>query len=169
MRALLNERQFEKIIGVDASHRALDVAAERLGLERMAPPKRERLSLLHGALTYRDDRLQNFDAAALVEVVEHLDPARLVAFERAVWEWARPATVVLTTPNREYNARWESLPAGKMRHRDHRFEWTREEFAEWANRVARDNGYGVEISPLGPIDEELGAPSQMAVFAKLAK
>ncbi len=167
LRGLLDERQFERIIGVDASHRALDVAADKLKLERMAPLKRERLTLLHGALTYRDDRLKNFDAAALVEVVEHLDPARLNAFEKAVWEWARPATVVLTTPNREYNAHWGSLPAGKMRHRDHRFEWTREEFANWANRVADDYGYGVEISPLGPEDEALGAPSQMAVFRKL--
>ena len=166
LRALLDERQFERIIGVDASHRALDIAADKLKLERMAPLKRERLTLLHGALTYRDDRLKGFDAAALVEVVEHLDPARLGAFERAVWEWARPATVVLTTPNREYNAHWENLPAGKMRHRDHRFEWDRAEFAQWANRVADDYGYAVEISPLGPQDEALGAPSQMAVFAR---
>ncbi len=166
LRALLDDRQFEQIIGVDASHRALDVAAVKLHLERMAPLKRERLTLLHGALTYRDDRLKDFDAAALVEVVEHLDPARLPAFERAVWQWARPQTVVLTTPNREYNAHWESLPTGKMRHGDHRFEWTRAEFAEWAQRVASDYGYGVEVSPLGPEDENLGAPSQMAVFRR---
>lgn len=166
LRGLLDERQFERIIGVDASHRALDVAADKLKLERMAPLKAERLTLLHGALTYRDDRLKNFDAAALVEVVEHLDPARLPAFEKAVWQWARPQTVVLTTPNREYNAHWESLPAGKMRHGDHRFEWTRAEFASWAGRVADENGYSVAISPLGPQDENLGAPSQMAVFRK---
>ena len=167
LRALLDEKQFEKIIGVDASHRALDVAADKLRLERMAPTQRERLTLLHGALTYRDDRLKNFDAAALVEVVEHLDAARLPAFEKAIWQWARPQTVVLTTPNREYNAFWQSLPAGKMRHGDHRFEWTRAEFAEWAGRVADENGYGVEIKPLGPEDEGLGAPSQMAVFRRL--
>lgn len=166
LRALLDERQFETIIGVDASHRALDVAADKLKLERMAPLKRERLTLLHGALTYRDDRLKNFDAAALVEVVEHLDPARLPAFEKAIWQWARPATVVLTTPNREYNAHWASLPAGKMRHKDHRFEWTRAEFAQWAQRVAEENGYSVEIRPLGPEDENWGAPSQMAVFRR---
>ncbi len=166
LRGLLDERQFERIIGVDASHRALDVAADKLKLERMAPLKAERLTLLHGALTYRDDRLKNFDAAALVEVIEHLDPARLGAFERAIWQWARPATVVLTTPNREYNAHWESLPAGKMRHRDHRFEWDRAEFSAWANRVAQDYGYTVEVRPLGPEEEDLGAPSQMAVFRK---
>lgn len=166
LRALLDEKQFERIIGVDASHRALTVAAEKLHLERLAPLKRERLMLLHGALTYRDDRLKNFDAAALVEVVEHLDPARLPAFEKAIWEWARPQIVILTTPNREYNAHWASLPAGKLRHRDHRFEWTRAEFAAWAQRVASENGYRVEISPLGPLDEALGAPSQMAIFRR---
>lgn len=166
LRGLLDEKQFERIIGVDASHRALDVAADKLHLERMAPLKRERLTLLHGALTYRDDRLKNFDAAALVEVIEHLDPARLPAFEKAVWEWARPQTVVLTTPNREYNAHWESLPAGKMRHSDHRFEWNRAEFLSWAERVATDNGYQVEVRPLGPEDENLGAPSQMAMFTR---
>ena len=164
LRALLDEKQFERIIGVDASHRALDLAADKLHLERMAPLKRERLTLLHGALTYRDDRLKGFDAAALVEVIEHLDLARLPAFERAVWQWARPQTIVLTTPNREYNAHWESLPEGKMRHGDHRFEWNRAEFTDWAQRVAQENGYAVEVRPLGPELETLGAPSQMAVF-----
>ena len=166
LRGLLGEKQFERILGVDASHRALDLAADKLHLERMAPRQRERLTLLHGALTYRDDRLKGFDAAALVEVVEHLDAARLPAFERAVWQWARPQTIVLTTPNREYNARWDSLPAGTMRHGDHRFEWNRAEFSAWAQRVAEENGYAVEISALGPQDEILGAPSQMAVFAR---
>ena len=166
LRALLDERQFERIIGVDASHRALDVAADKLKLERMAPLKRERLTLLHGALTYRDDRLNGFDAAALVEVVEHLDEARLPVFERAIWQWARPQTIVLTTPNREYNAHWESLPAGTLRHRDHRFEWTRAQFADWSQRVAQENGYAVEIKPLGPLDENWGAPSQMAIFTR---
>ena len=166
LRALLDEKQFEQIIGVDASHRALDVAAEKLHLERMPERKRERLTLLHGALTYRDDRLKGFDAAALVEVVEHLDAARLSAFEKAIWQWARPQTIVLTTPNRDYNAHWASLPAGKLRHRDHRFEWNRAEFAQWTNRVAAENGYGVEVRALGPEDEQLGAPSQMAVFRR---
>ena len=169
LRALLEHRQFERIVGTDASHRALDLAADRLRLERMPELKRARLTLLHGALTYRDDRLKGFDAAALVEVVEHLDPARLPAFEAAVWQWARPETVVLTTPNREYNAHWESLPQGKLRHRDHRFEWTRAEFAQWATRVADENGYSVEVRPLGPQDEALGAPSQMAVFRRSFK
>jgi len=90
--------------------------------------QKERLRLMHGSLIYRDQRLAGFDAAAVVEVIEHLDPPRLAAFERVLFECARPATIVVTTPNREYNLKWETLPAGKFRHRDHRFEWTRAEF-----------------------------------------
>lgn len=168
IRELLRDKQFEQITGLDASHRALEVTAERLRLEHLPAAQRERVTLLHGALTYRDARLEGFDAAAIVEVVEHLDPPRLRAFERVVWQFARPRLVVLTTPNREYNVKWPSLPAGRLRHRDHRFEWTRAEFQAWAQTVAQRFGYEVEFSPLGPVDEEFGAPSQMAVF-RLAK
>lgn len=128
--------------------------------------KRAKIKLLHGALTYRDDRLRGYDAAALVEVIEHLDAPRLKAFERAIFEHARPETIVVTTPNRDYNVKWDSLPAGTFRHRDHRFEWSREEFTNWAGKVAADYGYETEISALGPLDEELGAPSQMGVFRR---
>lgn len=169
LRELLQEKQFEAIVGLDASHRALDLAAEKLHLERMPELKRARIQLLHGALTYRDDRLQGYDAAALIEVIEHLDAPRLQALERAVFESARPDTVILTTPNRDYNAKWDSLPAGQLRHRDHRFEWSREEFASWAQKVADDYGYELETRPLGPLDEELGAPSQMGIFRRKGK
>ena len=166
LRELLKDRQFEEILGLDASHRALEIASDKLKLERLPDQKREKIKLLHGALTYRDDRLRGYDAAALVEVIEHLDAPRLKAFERAIFEFARPETVVVTTPNREYNVKWESLPAGKLRHRDHRFEWNRAEFGNWAEKVASDYGYEIEVSALGPVDEELGAPSQMAVFRR---
>ena len=113
---------------------------------------------------YRDKRLEGFDAAAVVEVVEHLDPPRLSAFERVLFEFARPGTVVLTTPNREYNVTWETLPAGKFRHPDHRFEWTRQEFQDWAEGVAGRFGYAVRFLPVGPEHPELGPPTQMGVF-----
>jgi 3' terminal RNA ribose 2'-O-methyltransferase Hen1 len=164
--ALLADRTFAEVVGLDVSHRALQIAAERLRLDRLPPARRERIKLLHGALTYRDRRLAGYDAAAVVEVVEHLDPSRLAAFERALFEHARPGAVVLTTPNREYNARFPSLPAGQMRHRDHRFEWTRAELAAWAVGVADRHGYAVRFQPIGPEDPELGAPSQMAVFSR---
>src|SRR5206468_8396359 len=131
----------EEIVGVDVSHHALEGAARRLRLDRMPERQRARIRLLHGSLTYRDGRLAGFDAAAAVEVVEHVEPSRLHAFEHALFGQARPRTVVLTTPNVEYNVRFEGLPAGSLRHRDHRFEWTRAEFEAWACGVGERNGY----------------------------
>jgi 3' terminal RNA ribose 2'-O-methyltransferase Hen1 len=121
---------------------------------------------MHGSLMYRDQRLAGFDAAAVVEVIEHLDPPRLAAFERAAFEFARPGTVVLTTPNAEYNVRWATLPAGRFRHRDHRFEWTREQFERWAAEVAERFGYAVRFAPVGPVDPEVGSPTQMGIFMR---
>ncbi len=117
-----------KSLGVDVSTRALEVAARRLNLETLPEPQRARIRLGQGALTYRDERLSGYDAAAVVEVVEHLDPHRLEAFSRVLFEYARPTTVALTTPNVEYNTRFPGLATGALRHRDHRFEWTRREF-----------------------------------------
>ena len=164
LRELLADQQFTEIVGMDASIRSLEIAHRRLKLDRLPERQRERIRLMHGALTYRDERLTNFDAAAIVEVIEHLDLPRLKAFERVIFEHARPQTVVLTTPNREYNVVWETLPAGEMRHSDHRFEWTREEFQDWGGGVAERFGYAVRYLPVGPEEAELGAPSQMAVF-----
>ena len=128
--------------------------------------QRARIRLLQGALNYRDARLAGFDAAAVVEVIEHLEPGRLDAFARSVFEFARPGAVVLTTPNAEYNVRFEGLPAGKLRHRDHRFEWTRGEFAEWCGAKASHFGYAVRFAPIGTDDSEVGPPTQMAVFTR---
>ena len=164
LRDLLADRQFEKIVGMDVSIRSLEIAHRRLNLDQISDRQAERIKLIHGSLIYRDQRLANFDAAAVVEVIEHLDPPRLSAFERVVFEFARPKTVVLTTPNSEYNVNWESLPAGKFRHADHRFEWTRQEFQDWANRVASQHGYSVRFVPVGPVDASVGSPTQMGVF-----
>jgi 3' terminal RNA ribose 2'-O-methyltransferase Hen1 len=166
LRALLKEPWVERAVGVDASWRALEVAARRMRMHDMPPRQRERVELWQGALTYRDKRLRGFDAAAVVEVVEHLDPPRLTAFELALFGDARPATVVVTTPNVEYNALFDGLPAGRLRHRDHRFEWTRAELAAWADGVAARHGYQVAYAPIGPVDPERGSPTQMAVFSR---
>ncbi|HVB21437.1 MAG TPA: 3' terminal RNA ribose 2'-O-methyltransferase Hen1 [Ktedonobacteraceae bacterium] len=166
LRLLLKQRQFEQIVGVDVSYRALELAQRRLHFEQMAAMQKERITLIHGALTYRDKRLEGYDAAAVVEVIEHLDPAQLSAFERVLFEFAQPATVVITTPNAEYNVKFERLHAGTFHHKDHRFEWTRAEFEHWARRVADRFGYSVAFSPLGPEDGVPGAPSQMGVFTK---
>lgn len=165
---LLKEPQFTAILGMDVSYRTLETAAERLNLDRLPSMQRSRLQLLHGSLMYRDPRLSGFDAAAVVEVIEHLDPPRLAAFERAVFEFAHPQLVVITTPNVEYNVKWETLPGGKFRHRDHRFEWTRAEFQGWAQRVGERFGYRARFLPIGPDDPVVGAPSQMGVFEALS-
>jgi 3' terminal RNA ribose 2'-O-methyltransferase Hen1 len=165
LKLLMAERQFETLLGMDVSWRALEIAKDRLKLEQMPERQRARIELIQGSLTYRDSRLAGFDAAAVVEVIEHLDAARLAAFERIVFEFARPGFIALTTPNAEYNALFASLPVGEFRHGDHRFEWTRTEFEFWAKSVAERFGYGVRFEAVGPVDEVLGAPSQMAVFS----
>ncbi|WP_405675478.1 3' terminal RNA ribose 2'-O-methyltransferase Hen1 [Streptomyces sp. NBC_01511] len=168
VQALLKDVRFTKVVGVDVSVRALTVAARRLKVERMSERQAERVTLLQSSLTYTDKRLKGHDAAVLSEVIEHLDLPRLPALEYAVFGTARPGTVVVTTPNVEYNVRWETLPAGHVRHRDHRFEWTRAEFRAWADTVAPRYGYAVRYVPVGPDDPEVGPPTQMAVFTVAA-
>jgi 3' terminal RNA ribose 2'-O-methyltransferase Hen1 len=164
LKALLADRTFENIVGLDVSYRMLEIARERLKLDRLPATQQARLTLVQGALTYRDKRLTGYDAAAVVEVIEHLDPPRLAAFERVLFEFARPVTVVMTTPNAEYNVKFEALPAGTFRHRDHRFEWTRAEFQSWATGVAARFGYTVQFLPVGPEEPALGAPTQLGLF-----
>ncbi|MEU6200501.1 3' terminal RNA ribose 2'-O-methyltransferase Hen1 [Streptomyces sp. NPDC047061] len=164
VQALLKDPSFTEIVGVDVSMRALTIASRRLKLDRMGERQASRVKLFQGSLAYTDKRLKGYDAAVLSEVIEHLDLPRLPALEYAVFGAARPRTVLVTTPNVEYNVRWETLPAGHTRHGDHRFEWTREEFRAWAHRVAELHGYDVEFTPVGPDDPEVGPPTQMAVF-----
>lgn len=166
LKRLLAEKQFTEIVGIDVLSLSLELAERRLKLERMPERQRSRIRLLQGALTYRDRRIEGFDAAALVEVIEHIDPDRLPSFERALFEFTRPEVIVITTPNSEYNARFAGMQPGAMRHADHRFEWTRFEFRAWAEPVADRHGYKVEISGIGEEDAELGHPSQMAVFRR---
>lgn len=161
---LLKDTRFTEVVGVDVSMRALTIAARRLKIDRMGERQASRVTLLQGSLAYTDKRLKGYDAAVLSEVIEHLDLPRLPALEYAVFGSARPRTVLVTTPNVEYNVRWETLPAGHVRHGDHRFEWTREEFRTWSRTVAERHGYGVEFEPVGPDDPEVGPPTQMAVF-----
>jgi 3' terminal RNA ribose 2'-O-methyltransferase Hen1 len=166
LKTLLQERRFTDLLGMDVSWRALEIAKERLDLDRLPELQRKRVKLIHGSLMYRDQRLAGYEAATVIEVVEHLDPPRLAAFERVLFEFARPEVVVLTTPNAEFNVRFESLPAGQFRHGDHRFEWTRAQFEAWARGLATRFGYAVRFGPVGPVDEAVGAPTQMAVFTR---
>jgi 3' terminal RNA ribose 2'-O-methyltransferase Hen1 len=166
---LLPDPGFTEVVGMDTSTVALRRAERRLRLDELAPAARDRVRLLHGALTYRDTRLAGCDAAVLMEVVEHVEPERLPAVAAAVFGTAVPTTVLLTTPNREYNARYPGLagssPTG-MRHPDHRFEWTRAEFADWCAAVAELYGYRVRLDGIGDADPDLGTPTQLAVFTR---
>ena len=166
VRALLKEAWVDRVVGVDVSWRSLETAARRLRLDEMPPRQRARVDLWQGALTYRDRRLRDFDALAVVEVIEHIDPPRLAAFEDAVFGGARPRTAVVTTPNVEYNVLFESMPTDRRRHKDHRFEWTRAEFEAWCAAVADRHDYSVTISGIGATDDTLGSPTQMAVFTR---
>lgn len=164
MKRLRDHRQFDKIAGVDVAYRELERAARKLQLEGWPDIQDERIRLRQSSLLYRDRSLQGFDAAALVEVIEHMELPKLATLEETVFKHARPQMVIVTTPNREYNARYENLNAGHMRHRDHRFEWSREEFAAWADGVAERNSYHVAYRGIGEKADGVGTPTQMAVF-----
>ncbi|MBN9090958.1 MAG: 3' terminal RNA ribose 2'-O-methyltransferase Hen1 [Reyranella sp.] len=168
LQRLLRERWIESLVGVDASTLSLDRAQRRLKLDLASGPSLGRVRLLHGALTYRDKRWEEADAAALVEVIEHLDSDRLPALEQIVFGIARPKTAVVTTPNADYNVLFPNLPPGELRHPDHRFEWTRAQFHGWAEEVGRAHGYGLAFGEIGSRHEAFGAPTQMAVFSREA-
>jgi SAM-dependent methyltransferase len=163
---LLREPSVARVLGVDVSPRALERTAQRLHLDTMPDRQRERVDLLQSSLTYADARLSGLDAAVLMEVIEHVDPPRLGALEETVFGAARPGTVVVTTPNAEHNVRFPGLHPGAMRHPDHRFEWARPQFRDWAAGVAGRRGYQVRFVPVGADDPEVGPPTQLAVFTR---
>jgi 3' terminal RNA ribose 2'-O-methyltransferase Hen1 len=161
---LMRDSSFTEIVGLDVSVGALNTAERRLKLDQLPEQARARITLRQSALTYADPSLSGYDAAVLMEVIEHVDEERPPALEHAVFSVARPRTVLVTTPNSEYNVRFEFLPEGTFRHSDHRFEWTRAQFREWAGRVADQYSYQVCQLPVGPQDPETGPPTQLAVF-----
>ena len=165
---LLRDSGFTKVIAADVSARALAQAERRLRPDRMPDARRARLTMFQSSLTYRDARLAGLDAAVLMEVIEHVEPDRLGALERAVFGFAAPRAVIVTTPNREYNPEY-GMTADRLRHRDHRFEWDRAEFAAWASRVGAAYGYAVRHAGVGPESPAAGAPTQLAVFTRAAE
>lgn len=164
LKELIRDKSMEKIAGMDVSIRSLEIAHKRIGLDRLSDRINEKISLFHGSLMYKDKRLTGFDVAVVMEVIEHLDPPRLAAFEKVLFKHARPKTIILTTPNREYNVVWENLSQGRMRHSDHRFEWTRSQFRNWAEKLAQQSNYTVAFYTIGPDSASLGSPTQMGVF-----
>jgi 3' terminal RNA ribose 2'-O-methyltransferase Hen1 len=168
LKMMIKEAQFDKILGVDVSMRELQKAKSRLKLEEISQKMRDRLELIQGSITYRDKRIENYDALVMIEVIEHLELERIPAMERVVFECANPQMVIITTPNAEYNALY-NLEEDSMRHNDHRFEWTRQEFKTWSESVAEKYNYAVKFTNIGDLDEKLGSPSQMAVFKNIKK
>jgi 3' terminal RNA ribose 2'-O-methyltransferase Hen1 len=164
LRLLLKDPIFQQLLGMDVSYRSLEIAQDRLKLDQLPSGQRDRIQLIQGSLTYRDDRLLGYDAATVIEVIEHLELNRLAALERVLFEFARPKLVIITTPNVEYNIKFENLANGKLRHPDHRFEWTRAEFQDWAQLIASRHSYTVEFGAIGDLDAVLGSPTQMAIF-----
>jgi 3' terminal RNA ribose 2'-O-methyltransferase Hen1 len=166
---LLADPRFEAVTGMDTSAVALARAARRLHTDEMAPRQRERLQLRHGSLCYADKQLAGYDAAVLMEVIEHVDPGRLDAVTHAVLGVAAPATVLVTTPNADYNSRYPGLAPGAKRHPDHRFEWSRAEFSNWATAAAARYGYQARFAGIGPADPgdpAAGTPTQLAVLTR---
>ncbi|MET3450489.1 3' terminal RNA ribose 2'-O-methyltransferase Hen1 [Curtobacterium sp. 1544] len=167
LRHLVADRTFTTVIGTDVAPRELERAERRLHLDEASDEQRARVRLLQSSVTYSDDRIAGLDAIVLMEVVEHVDPERLPALETSVFAAARPAAVVVTTPNAEHNVRFERLAAGRFRHSDHRFEWTRDEFRAWATAVGDRHGYTTEFRLVGDDDPEVGPPTQLALFRRL--
>jgi 3' terminal RNA ribose 2'-O-methyltransferase Hen1 len=164
---LVADRTITEIVGTDVSAHALARASRRLRLHEAADRDRDRVRLLQSSVTYEDDRIAGLDAAVLMEVIEHLDAERLPAAERSVFGHARPGSVIVTTPNADYNVRYPSLEPGGFRHPDHRFEWSREEFRAWTHDVASRYGYDVELRGVGPVDPEVGTSTQLALFRRV--
>lgn len=167
LQKLLAVPQFTRIIGTDVSIAALARAERRLQVQELSDRQRDRIRLIQSSVTYLDDRIKDLDAVVLMEVIEHLEPERLPALTASIFAHAAPGNVIVTTPNADYNSVYPNLPAGSFRHSDHRFEWGRKQFLDWAAEVCRCHGYTVDIVPIGDADDSRGAPTQMAVFRKV--
>ena len=160
---LLAEEQFTEILGVEQS--GLSLAQARRMLDSHLSAAKPRLALLHGSYAVRNQKLVGFDAAAMIETIEHVAPGELSTVERAVFANYRPGYVFMTTPNSEYNPLL-GLHEGEFREEDHKFEWSRARFRLWASGVARRNGYRVHFSGVGDPHPELGYPTQTAMFGR---
>ena len=160
---LAMEPWVERVLGLDVSASALAALAK--ALEALPERVQRKVELRCGSYVHPDPSLRGFDAAVMVETIEHIHPDRLSLVERAVFAVLAPPLVVMTTPNADFNALL-GVPDHRRRHPDHRFEWGRERFRRWADGVARRNGYAVDHHDLGGSHPMLGGPSQMAVFRR---
>lgn len=158
---LCAHEQFERLAGIDIDERALAVARFALDLDLFCT--NERLEVRYGSFEELDPDLTDFDAAVMLETIEHIDPCRLSRVERTVFGGMRPHNVLITTPNEEFNV-LHGMSPGQRRHPGHRFEWTRTQFRQWSSGVAERSGYTVTFADLGPVDALRGSSTQMARF-----
>ena len=163
LQRLVPHPQFDRLIGIDVNEGALDAARRSLGLG--SPAVSDRIQVLRGSFEVADEALAGFDAATLVETIEHIDPRRLSRVEATVFGNMAPQIVLVTTPNQEYNVLYGLAP-GQSRHPGHRFEWTRAKFMQWARGVARRHTYEVRFFGVGPSDSLHGSTTQMARFIR---
>lgn len=159
LRELATEPGIGRLAGVDVSVAALGRASD--SLSRFAA-----VELWQSSLMYSDNRCRGFDAVVLMEVIEHVEPDRLDTLESSVFETMAPSSVIVTTPNRDYNALY-GLGSNEFRHPDHRFEFTCAEFERWCERVADEYRYSVTVSAIGEMDMDVGSSSQLAVFRRI--
>ncbi|MBW4084382.1 3' terminal RNA ribose 2'-O-methyltransferase Hen1 [Paenibacillus sp. S150] len=118
-----------------------------------------------GSLFYYDEALRGKDVMILCEVIEHIDERRLNRVMETIFHEYAPGTLIITTPNKEYNALYQ-MEHEKLRHRDHRFEWDREAFGAWCSCWTSAYNYSVRLSGIGEFAQEYGYPTQMAIFTK---
>ena len=161
---LAQEPAVRRIVGMDLSADAL--ARLRAKTELMPAAVCEKVELVHGSIAQPPVSLAGFDAAVLVETIEHVDPDRLSLIERSVFQEMRPATVVITTPNSDFNPLL-GVPAHRFRHPDHRFEWGREKFRSWMEGVARRNDYVFSCHDVAGAHPVHGGATQMAILTRL--
>lgn len=166
---LLREQQIKRITAADVSVSVLEKAKQKLNYERMQDYLKNKLTLIQASLLYKDRRFEGFDIACVIEIIEHLDPPRIPLFEKVLFGSAKPKTVVLTTPNKEYNDNYSTLENGTLRHKDHRFEWTRKEFRNWCEHICEEFSYTVIYQNIGETDENYGSPTQAAIFSYMKK
>lgn len=161
---LATEPQIDAVLGIDKDDRALTAARQRLD-QRLAPAEARRVTLEHGLFTWRDPRLQGYDAVVATEVIEHLERPQLAAFVGVVFGFVMPQLALITTPNADYNVRLR-LERTERRHPDHRFEWTRRQFERWGRTVAKQHGYRFEAGAVGAGADGYGPPTQLGVFRR---
>ncbi len=161
---LLRETQIKRITAADVSVSVLEKAKQKLNYDRMQPFMKDKLTLIQASLMYKDKRFDGFDAACVIEVIEHMDEGRIPLFEKVLFGCAKPKTVIVTTPNKEYNDNYPTLENGTLRHKDHRFEWTRQQFGIWCQHICQEFGYTVNYINIGENDERVGTPTQGAIF-----